>query len=316
MTSDPRPEPSPSDRAAREQRLLEIANYLGDQRLRAMLKRRGDRAPEDTIQNTLLALTLQFDQGSLPADLRYGYVAQQARWQLSTRKKKRAENEAQLPEAEDDAQGSGVLEPSSIPLFGCLIDRREMAEEVTRELGKEQELNRSIFLMRVLDGLTYAEIAVRKGMTYDAVKDRYEAVVKRVRTRLPKVEQAFGEGTGTSHYGNGCPSAVWIDAAGAELPLQISAGELLLADGSLSGHVRVYAKEELRARLAPGFACGFARDPESGLLLPLAPFVPSFERESARDAELELLLPLGLEGRARVLPAENLHLAFFEPEAA
>jgi DNA-directed RNA polymerase specialized sigma24 family protein len=316
MPSDPRPEPSPADAAAREQRLLELATYLGDGRLRAALVRCGDRSPDDTIQDALLALSRQLSAGKLPAEVYYGYVLRRARWEDSTRRKKRSASEVQLPDAAGDPEGSGPLEPSSIPLFGCLLDQREMAAEVTRALAEEQELNRSIFLMRVLDGLTYAEIAVRKGMSYDAVKDRFEALVKRVRTRLPKVEQAFREGAGTAHYGNGCPSAVWIDAAGAELPLQISAGELLLTEGSLSGHVRLYADPALRARLAPGFACGFARDPESGLLLPLAPFVPSFERESARDAELELLLPLGLEGRARVLPAENLHLAFFEPAAA
>lgn len=300
-----------------------LASCVRDPRMEQLLRAKGDNSPQDSLQEAALYLWSKHLQGETPAHLAPGFFALSARWQLSAfrrseNRRKRAERRRLEREETERSWAGGnyqPMEPSEGPLGGRDFDREHLLQKFRQDLSQLcPQLVEMLFAYA--DGRSWKDIAERWELTPEAAKRRCYRAMKRLRRANPEIESAFAMGAATASYGNGSPSGVWIDAAGAEHALEVSAGELCLVEGSLSGYLRLRAKEELRARLARGFAWGLARDPESGLLVPLAPFVPRFEYESARDAELKVLLPLGLEGRATKLPANNLHLAFLEPAAA
>lgn len=148
---------------------------------------------EDAVQDIfvdLLRSAGRFDpaQGTEP-----GFVAMIARRRLVDLARRRAARRAELqaePTSDGGASDSDPASAAAVPALPADVEQKLDATRAARALARLGPEERDVLLLATVDGLSYAEIAARKGIPLGTVKTQARRGLLRVRELLADAERA------------------------------------------------------------------------------------------------------------------------------
>lgn len=180
-------------RAGDAESFLKLANpYMRSLRARIRCIVRDPAQSEDVMQETLLKALMHAGQFE-PAHNFGAWLLQIATNEaLKSLRRKRKFREAELPPSEDETGGE-LKFPAHNLSPADMLERREFRAALASAANSLEETYLRVFLLRDIQGLGMAEVALKLGISIDAANTRLHRAHLRLRSELQRNFFAPGE---------------------------------------------------------------------------------------------------------------------------